>query len=127
VEITIGGWDSHSDIYGTALNARDTGSVARQFDSGMGTLLAELRADGLLSETLIVAMGEFGRTPGPLNPQGGRDHFPQHSVLVAGAGLRGGRAILRTGGDGRPITHADIEATIQWALAGSGQPLAGLW
>ena len=93
IEITIGGWDNHSDIYETALNARDAKSVARRFDAGLGALLAGLRSDGLLPETLIVAMGEFGRTPGPLNLRGGRDHFPRHAVLVAGAGICGARAI----------------------------------
>ena len=107
VEITIGGWDNHSDIYGTALNARDARSVARRFDAGLGALLADLRADGLLAQTLIVAMGEFGRIPGPLNAQGGRDHFQRHSALLAGAGIAGGRAIHLGEAEGRQTTQAD--------------------
>ena len=85
LQITMGGWDNHEDIYETALDARDAGSVARRFDAGLGELLAGLRTDGLLSETLVVAMGEFGRTNGPLNSRGGRDHHPYHAALVAGA------------------------------------------
>ena len=49
--------------------------LTRQFDSGLGQLLADLGSDGLLQDTLVIAMGEFGRTVGPPNGQAGRDHF----------------------------------------------------
>jgi uncharacterized protein (DUF1501 family) len=98
IEITMGGWDNHQAIYETALNARDPNSVARRFDAGLGALLAGLKTDRLLSETLLVAMGEFGRIPGPLNVQGGRDHCLYHSALVAGAGTPGGQVIRSAGG-----------------------------
>lgn len=101
IEITMGGWDNHQAIYETALNARDPSSVARRFDAGLGALLAGLKTDGLLSETLVVAMGEFGRIPGPLNVQGGRDHCLYHSALVAGAGTPGGQ-VLSSGGGAPP-------------------------
>ena len=101
--------------------------MGRQFDSGLGTLIQDLQTDGLLENTLVIAMGEFGRTVGPLNITAGRDHFAQQSVLVAGAGVRGKRAIGETdaGGRGildygwkndRPIRTEDIEATIYSAL-----------
>lgn len=127
VQITVGGWDNHSGIYTGALNATNANSVARQFDAGLGALIADLRQDGLLEETLIVALGEFGRTVGRLNSQSGRDHFLQQSALFAGAGIRGGRAIGSTDSEGaqvaepgwsrnREIHTEDIEATIYSAL-----------
>jgi len=97
LQITLGGWDSHAEIYETTLDAANPGSLARRFDAGLGALLAGLKEDGLLAETLVVAMGEFGRTPGPLNFQRGRDHYPQHAALVAGGGIRGGQAIDSAG------------------------------
>jgi Protein of unknown function (DUF1501) len=124
IQINIGGWDHHVNIY--APNAQLT-PLARQFDTGLGTLIADLKADGLLDETLIVAQGEFGRTVGPLNAQGGRDHFLQQSVVFAGAGIRGQRAIGATDPEGRntvetgwhrdrDVRNEDIEATIYSAL-----------
>ena len=124
IQIGIGGWDNHVNIYQP--NAALT-SVARQFDNGLGTLIADLKSDGLLDSTLIVAMGEFGRTVGPLNSQAGRDHYVQQAALFAGAGIRGRRAIGATDSRGavtlepgwsanRPIKPEDIEATIYSAL-----------
>jgi uncharacterized protein (DUF1501 family) len=89
--------------------------------------MADLRNDGLLDQTLILAMGEFGRTVGPLNGQNGRDHYLQQSVLFAGGGIQGGRAIGATDDRGaatvdpgwsrdRDIKNEDIEATIYSAL-----------
>lgn len=127
IQITMGGWDNHANIYTTALNATNANSQARQLDAGLGALIADLKRDGLFEETLIVVMGEFGRTVGPLNAQAGRDHFLTQSVLMAGAGIRGGRAIGSTDEQGRNVAEPgwsanreirteDIEATIYWAL-----------
>lgn len=127
VQITMGGWDNHSNIYTTALNATNANSAARQLDAGLGALMTDLKRDGLLDETLIVVMGEFGRTVGPLNGQAGRDHFLTQSVMMAGAGIRGGRAIGSTDAEGRNVAEPgwsgereirteDIEATIYSAL-----------
>jgi Protein of unknown function (DUF1501) len=124
IQVTIGGWDHHSNIY--QANAGLT-ALSRTFDNGLGTLIADLKTDGLLNETLIVAMGEFGRTVGPLNNQNGRDHYLQQSVLFAGGGVRGGRAIGATDDIARATTDPgwsrnrdiraeDIEATIYSAL-----------
>lgn len=123
VQITLGGWDHHANIY-----APNAGLIAqsRQFDV-LGTLIGDLKNDGLLDETLIVALGEFGRTVGPLNTQGGRDHFVQQSALFAGARIRGGRAIGSTDAEGRltvepgwsrdrDVRTEDVEATIYSAL-----------
>ncbi len=127
IQITMGGWDNHSNIYGTALNAANANSQSRQLDAGLAGLLTSLKQDGLLNETLVVVMGEFGRTVGPLNGQQGRDHFLTQSVLMAGAGIRGGRAIGATDELGRNVVEPgwsanreirteDIEATIYSAL-----------
>src|SRR6185369_6770831 len=83
------GWDMHTGIYGaTALPAR-----ARILDSAVAALLSDLKANDLLSRTLVVMSGEFGRTVGPLTSIAGRDHFAQHFTVVAGGGVRGGRTI----------------------------------
>jgi hypothetical protein len=127
IQINIGGWDNHTNIYTGALNAGNANSLGRQFDAGLGTLIEDLRNEGLLDQTLIVAMGEFGRTVGNLNVTNGRDHFPQQTALFAGAGIRGGRALGATDAQGRDVIepgwkanrHAraeDIEATIYSAL-----------
>lgn len=121
IQLNIGGWDMHSGIY-AALPARTT-----ELDNGVSELLADLEATGLLNETLIVMMGEFGRTVNNLNGQGGRDHHLQQFCVFAGAGIRGGRtlgATDATGGNvadsgwarGRTIRMEDVEATIYSAL-----------
>lgn len=124
VQITLGGWDHHVNIYQANGNLQ---ASSRTLDNGLGQLLADLKQDGLLDETLIVTMGEFGRTVGALNVQAGRDHHPQQTVLMAGAGIRGRRAIGVTDGTGstvvepgwamnREIRVEDIGATIYSAL-----------
>jgi hypothetical protein len=126
IQISVGGWDNHANIYNT-LNPANANSLGRQFDTGLGTLLGDLKNDGLLQDTLVVAMGEFGRTVGTLNSQAGRDHFLQQSVFFAGAGIRGPKAIGRTDDRGSATTETgwsrdrdlrpeDIEATIYSAL-----------
>jgi len=127
VQINVGGWDNHANIYTASLNPSNANSLGRSFDAGLGTLIADLADDGLLNQTLVVAMGEFGRTVGALNITAGRDHFAQQSVLLAGAGVRGKRALGATDSLGREITDfgwkndramrtEDVEATIYSAL-----------
>ncbi len=127
VQVNVGSWDNHANIYTGALNPANANSLGRLFDSGMGALLADLKANGQLEDTLIVAMGEFGRTITALNSTAGRDHFLQQAVLFAGAGIRGGRAIGTTFADGRDtqdpgwsrqrsVRAEDIAATIYSAL-----------
>lgn len=124
IQITLGGWDNHVNIY---LPDGNLQARTRELDNGLGALLADLKEGGLLDETLIVVMGEFGRTTGPLNSTAGRDHFLQQAVLMAGARIRGGRAIGKTDEQGsstietgwnrdRPVRAEDIEATIYSAL-----------
>jgi hypothetical protein len=127
VQITVGGWDNHSAIYTGALNPTNANSLAHQFDNGIGTLLADLKNDGLLDQTLVVCLGEFGRTVGPLNNQNGRDHYLNQAVMMAGGGIKGGRAVGATDSTARNIVEPgwagnreirteDIEATIYSAL-----------
>jgi hypothetical protein len=99
VQINIGGWDNHQQIYNNAnnLNAGNPRSNGRKFDYGLGNLIQDLKTDGMLNDTLIVCMGEFGRTvgngTGQLNRNNGRDHYLQQAVLVAGANIQGNRPI----------------------------------
>jgi uncharacterized protein (DUF1501 family) len=124
IQLTIGSWDHHANIYTPNATLQN---LSRQFDNGLGALIADLKNEGLFDQTLIVAMGEFGRTVGAPNSQTGRDHFLQQAVLMAGAGIRGNRAIGATDPEGRTIAEAgwsrnreiraeDIEATIYSAL-----------
>jgi hypothetical protein len=124
VQITFGSWDHHSNIYAPNANLQ---SMSRQFDAGVGQMLSDLQADGLLDSTLIVALGEFGRTVGALNTTNGRDHHPQQAALFAGARVSGKKVIGRTDATGSIITEPgwsanrevwaeDIEATIYSAL-----------
>jgi hypothetical protein len=131
IQINLGGWDNHANIY----PANGVGGVytpARQLDAGLANLIADLAGlpgskGTLLDDTLIVARGEFGRTVGPLTGQAGRDHYFTYSALVAGGGVRGGRAIGTTTTDGafvdnpgwsvgRPVYSEDFAATIYSAM-----------
>ena len=115
-------WDCHADggSLRTDLNdIRDT--VAPSFDTAFAALLTDLEDRGLLDTTLVVATGEFGRTP-QLNANGGRDHWAgAWTALVAGGGVKGGRVIGRTDAKGteptdRPVTPQELVATIFHAL-----------
>jgi uncharacterized protein (DUF1501 family) len=115
VEVTLEGWDSHIDNFGTV--ARLGGLL----DQGWAALMTDLEQRGLLGSTVIVCMSEFGRTP-RINSAAGRDHFPSAwSVALAGGGIRGGQAIGRTSDDGaavedRPLRTIDLLATVCQAL-----------
>jgi hypothetical protein len=110
------GWDTHADNFAGVRRLSDT------LDPAWATLMNELQERGLLDTTTIVWMGEFGRTP-KINPNGGRDHFPNAwSAVLAGGGVRGGQAIGKTSPDGmtvedRPAPVSDLLATICGALA----------
>jgi uncharacterized protein (DUF1501 family) len=115
-------WDCHAD--GGALGVRLDDykeTLCPMFDRAYTTLLEDLHQRGLLDTTLVVAMGEFGRTP-QLNPRGGRDHWPGcWSILFAGAGVRGGQIIGTSDAHAaepkdRPVTPAEVAATIYRGL-----------
>jgi hypothetical protein len=105
------GWDTHVE------NFKAVQSLSETLDAGFSTLVADLADRGLLSSTLIVWMGEFGRTP-KINANNGRDHFPlAWSTVLMGGGIRGGQAIGKTEPDGmrvaeRPVAVGDFLATI---------------
>ncbi len=105
-------WDTHAS---NASRVRDV--LCPQFDRSFATLIEDLASRGLLDETLVVAMGEFGRSP-KINPVGGRDHWGAcFSLALAGAGVPGGQLIGssdRIGAypDSRPVRPRDLSATL---------------
>ncbi len=111
VEVTLDGWDTHED------NFNQVKTLSSYLDRGFAALLADLREQGLLDSTLVVCMGEFGRTP-EINAAQGRDHHSQaFSVVVAGGGVRGGQVLGATDARGekikdRPITVPDLYASL---------------
>jgi hypothetical protein len=115
VEVEMGGWDTHQD------NFNRTRRLVDQVDPAFAALLTDLRERGRLERTLVIWMGEFGRTP-RINPNNGRDHFPRaFSVALAGGGIRGGRVIGATDATGtqvteRPVTVPDLFCTFCQAL-----------
>ena len=112
-------WDIHGwKPFGSMERHRYVGTM---FDAAYSALLQDLTRRGLLENTLVVAMGEFGRTP-KINPDGGRDHWPHcFSILMAGGGIRGGQVYGssdRIGAEPRdkPVTPAMIAATVRKAM-----------
>jgi hypothetical protein len=95
--------------------------VGPMFDMAYSSLLEDLHQRGLLADTMVVATGEFGRTP-KVNPAGGRDHWPQcWSMLMAGGGVKGGQVIGSSDDTGgypkdRPVTPGQIAATVYHGL-----------
>lgn len=90
VTLYEGGWDHHSDIF-PALKKR-----LPTFDATIAALIQDLEQQGMLERTLVVVLGEFGRTP-KINPRGGRDHWSNAmSVMFAGGGVRGGQVVGAT-------------------------------
>ncbi|HEY7152677.1 MAG TPA: DUF1501 domain-containing protein [Gemmataceae bacterium] len=115
VEVTLDGWDTHQN------NFEMVKTLSQTLDPAFATLLADLKDRGMLANTLVVWMGEFGRTP-KINGMTGRDHFPlAWSTVLAGAGVKGGQAVGKTGKDGatvaeRPVSVADFLATVFTAV-----------
>jgi hypothetical protein len=127
IHLRNGGWDTHQNMFDTRY-PNNFYTLTNQLDAGVGNLVADLRASGHLDETLIVIMGEFGRTPGELNSRGGRDHHRYAmSVVMLGGGVRGNHVIGATDANGdrivdfgwsrqRPIYPEDITTSIYSAL-----------
>jgi hypothetical protein len=122
VEVTLGripgafsGWDTH------ARNFDDVKGLCGVLDPAWATLMRDLKDRGLLDTTLVLWMGEFGRTP-RINGNAGRDHYPNAwSVVLGGGGIKGGQVVGNTGKDGaaveeRPVSVPDLLATICKAL-----------
>jgi uncharacterized protein (DUF1501 family) len=111
-------WDCHADAGSLPTTLNDYKStLCPMFDMAYSALLDDLKQRGMLGTTLVVAMGEFGRTP-KLNLRGGRDHWPGcWSVLFAGAGIKGGQVIGSSDSIGsepkdRPVSPLEVAATI---------------
>jgi uncharacterized protein (DUF1501 family) len=114
VEVTMGdgvGWDTHRD------NFPRTRALSQEADAGMAALIEDLHERGLLDSTLVIWMGEFGRTP-QITSGGGRNHWARAwTSILAGGGIRGGQVVGRTDRDAaevldRPIGVTDFLATV---------------
>lgn len=121
-----GGWDMH-DRYFEIMQDRH----AWMLDRALSALLDDLQARGLLDSTLVVAVGEFGRTP-KINERAGRDHWNDcYSALIAGGGVQGGRVVGASDRRGehpsdRPVTPADLGATVLTRLGIGAADLTGI-
>ena len=106
-----GNWDTHDNLY------ERVGNLSASIDPATAGLVADLKDRGLLENTLVVWMGEFGRTP-RINPRGGRDHYPRvFNAAMAGCGIKGGQVIGSSTADGTavaddPVTANDLFCTI---------------
>ncbi len=115
VEVNVEGWDTHDDNFNRVRTLN--GSI----DQPMAQLITDLRQRGMLEKTLVIWMGEFGRTP-RINPRSGRDHYPRaFNVALAGGGIRGGQVVGKTDAAGeavtdRPVTVNDLFRTIYTTL-----------
>lgn len=115
VEVELNGWDTHDN------NFQRVRGLCNQLDQPYAALIRDLRDRGLLDSTLVVWVGEFGRTP-RINPRGGRDHFPRaFSAVLAGGGVRGGRVLGATDAGGeavtdRPVSERDFFCTVYRSL-----------
>ena len=115
VTVSNGGWDNHNSIFSTL-----PGKLS-QFDRTVATLVDDLGNRGLLDTTLVIAMGEFGRTP-VINRNGGRDHHSRvFSIMLAGGGVQGGQVVGASDPSGMepaetPVRPEDLSATIYQSL-----------
>jgi uncharacterized protein DUF1501 len=112
VEVDLGGWDTHTGNFKTLGDTK-----LPELDKAMSALVADLDTRGLLEDTAIIWMGEFGRTP-RINGNSGRDHWARSwSIVLGGAGMKGGIAVGSTNADGtdvdtEPYTSQDAMATV---------------
>jgi uncharacterized protein (DUF1501 family) len=122
VEVSMRGWDTHQDIF------TEVAKLSRILDVAMSALIDDLKANGKWSETLLVWMGDFGRTP-KINDRGGRDHWPHaSSVVLSGGVVRGGQVIGATDERGarvteRPVSVPDLFATMAHSLGVPGDEM----
>jgi len=145
-------WDTHKDNFNSLKNR-----LLPPLDESLSALLDDLHARGLLDSTLVLVMGEFGRTPrigqvvmNAATDKAGRDHWPHaYTVLAAGGGVRGGQVFGASDAKAayvidKPVTPPDLQATVLHALgikpatwirdrqgrphaASDGQPVVGLF
>lgn len=123
VTVTDRGWDTHDKLFNRLKEGFTGGTAGKipKLDVAYSALIEDLAARGMLDSTLVILMGEFGRTP-KLNPRGGRDHWPRaFSVALAGGGVRGGQTIGRSDAHGEspaenPVSPADLARTVYHLL-----------
>jgi uncharacterized protein (DUF1501 family) len=148
VEIDLGGWDNHANIFNALKGTAARPGHGARLDQGMGTLVKDLVDRGLWKNTVVLWMGEFGRTP-RINQNAGRDHWARcWSVVVGGGAIQGGQVYGSTSADGmdvkdKPCSIGDLYATIYKGMGfdpstqvrdnlgrplaiAEGKPLAGL-
>jgi uncharacterized protein (DUF1501 family) len=117
------GWDMHQNIYA----AGNLPAKGKLLDDAVSQLIKDLKSNGLFDSTMIVMVGEFGRTTGPLTGAQGRDHYPQQFAFFAGGGIRGGTIIGSTNATASDVTDygwsqnryvypEDLEATVYSAM-----------
>ncbi len=115
VEVNLGGWDLHQNCFDTLQ------TKLPEVDQSMSALVEDLAQRGLLEDTVILWMGEFGRTP-RINGNAGRDHWARSwSVVVGGGAIQGGKVIGQTSEDGtrvvtEPYSSEDLMATVCQAM-----------
>ena len=116
VEVDLGGWDMHADIFSTLADRK-----LPELDKAMGALVSDLADRGMLDDTAIIWMGEFSRTPN-INGGGGRDHWARSwSVVVGGAGFKRGVVVGETSSDGKevvtePYSSQDVMTSVLKSL-----------
>ncbi|MCA9267137.1 MAG: DUF1501 domain-containing protein [Planctomycetales bacterium] len=116
VEVDLGGWDNHQNIFPTLQNQK-----LPELDKAMSALVEDLAQRGMLQDTVIMWMGEFSRTP-RINGTAGRDHWARAwSVVVGGGKINGGQVVGATNSDGsqvetEPYTSQDLMASVCQAL-----------
>ena len=115
VEVKSNGWDHHQEVHDKV------GKLASEVDPAMSSLISDLKSKGMLDRTLVVWLGEFGRSP-KINPNAGRDHFPKvFSAMLAGGGVKGGQVIGESSADGtevkdHPVAVNDLLTSICHSL-----------
>ena len=105
VEVRKGGWDMHNSLFTRIKPA------AGEVDRGVSALLRDLKQRGLLDRTLVIVAGEFGRTPkvNTKSPAPGRDHWARNfGMLMAGAGIQGGRVVGKTSANGQEVVDRAV-------------------
>jgi hypothetical protein len=111
VTVSFGGWDHHAKVF------ESLDKKLPDFDRGLSALIGDLHDRGLLADTMVLCMGEFGRTP-KINKDAGRDHWAgAGSMIFAGAGVRPGNVVGATDKLGayptkRPVSPADVAYTV---------------
>jgi uncharacterized protein (DUF1501 family) len=104
VKVARAWWDSHGQNFETHRE------LCADLDQGMSALLADLEQRGLLENTLVITLGEFGRTP-RINPSLGRDHFASAwSCSLSGCGIKGGTVYGKTDPDGNTVAEGEVGA-----------------